>query len=121
MPRTPDSLTTYDLLHTPGIYAALSTDDGDVVLVAVRLVGITTAKDGSTSPCFHAYDHQLDEILFEPYELPDVIRDLLWPREVPAEVVAPVEPVYVEPFHAAGNIDDDPVTPGSSDYDGPAF
>ena len=120
MPRTPDSLTTYDLLHTPGIYAALSTDDGDVVLVAVRLVGITTAKDGSTSPCFHAYDHQLDEILFEPYELPDVIRDLLWPREVPAEVVAPVEPVYVEPVYVEP-VYVEPVPTGSSDYDGPAF
>lgn len=112
MPRAPSSLTTYDLLQTPGIYAALSQEDGDVVLVAVRLSGITTAKDGSTSPTFCDYHHDADEILFEPYELPAVIRDMLWPREVPTEVVAPVEPL---------TDNDDPVTPGSSDYDGPAF
>ena len=112
MPRTPSSLTTYDLLHTPGIYAAVSLEDGDVVLVAVRLVGITTAKDGSTSPSFCDYHHEANEILFEPHELPEILRDMLWPREVPAEVIAPVEP---------RTDNDDPVTPGSVDYDGPAF
>lgn len=103
-------------------------EDGNVVLAPIRLVGITTAKDGSTSPRFHGYYHEENEILFEPYELPAVLRDMLWPREVPAEVVAPVAPVAPVADECdercaescprrQSDTDTDTVPPGSSDYD----
>ena len=90
-------------------------------------------------------------ILLEPDELPAALRDMLWPREVPVEPSPPValsdlvdnktSPTSprtssqmdeymattglsverVHPFPAAGNIDDEPVPAGSSDYAGPVL
>ena len=113
MPRHPSTLTTYDLLHTPGLYAGLYRDhDGNIVFVPLVLTAISTHKDGTTTPVLRfasgadlvmatAWDDR-DGYLFEPYELPQGLRDLLWPRE--AAPVAPLEPVPT----------------GSSDYDEPA-
>jgi hypothetical protein len=137
MPRAPSSLTTYDLLHTPGIYAVVGRGY-NLVLVPVQLVGITATRDGRTLPIFRdrnvERDYQVgaDEILFEPYELPQILRDMLWPREVPTEVVAPVAPIPADECdercaescprrQSDTDTDTDTAPAGSSDYDGPSF
>lgn len=141
MPLSPSDLTTYHLDYTDGCFASavLEPETRAVSLLPVRLVGFNaSSRRGErtrTTQVFRAYslhgEHTLapTTILFEPYELPAALRDMLWPREVPAEVAAPVLDKATGPgtdgasdsFPAAGNIDDEPVPEGSSDYAGPVL
>ena len=163
MPLSPSDLTTYHLDYTDGRFASavLEPETRAVSLLPVRLVGFNaSSRRGEptiTVPVFRAHclhgEHTIapNAILFEPSELPTVLRDLLWPPSVPGKSSPPVAiadlidnktsptsprtssqlDAYtattglsverVHPFPAAGNIDDEPVATGSSDYDGPAF
>lgn len=159
MPLAPSDLTTYHIDYTDGRFASavLEPETRAVSLLPVRLVGFNaSSRRGErtrTTPVFRAYclhgEHTLapTAILFEPAELPAVLRDMLWPRELPVEPSPPVAlselidnktsptsprtssqldsymattGLSVErvapPFPDAGNIDDEPVLAGSSDY-----
>jgi hypothetical protein len=129
MPLSPADLTTYHLHHAPR-FILLGTGDAPMLsLLPVMLIEIVThhMADGSTRtvPVFEVpgsnEPHAIDPsaMLLEPYELPAVLRDLLWPPVSPPVAVAPVAPVADSAN--AGNIDDDPVPTGASDYDGPGF
>ena len=129
MPLSPADLTTYHLHHSPR-FILLGTGDAPMLsLLPVTLIEIVThhMADGSTRtiPVFEVpgskEPHAIDPsaMILEPYELPAVLRDTLWPPVAPPVAVAPVEPVA--DYANAGNIDYDPVPTGSSDYAGPSF
>lgn len=132
MPLSPANLTTYHLNYTDGRFASAvqEPETRAVSLLPVMLAGFNSRtrrgeKEHTTPvfvvPCLSG-EHTIapDSILFEPYELPAVLRDMLWPREVPAEVAAPDAPPTASPFPGAGNIDDEPDHAPSSDYSEPA-
>jgi hypothetical protein len=131
MPLSPADLTTYHLHHATR-FVLLGIGDAPMLsLLPVRLIEIVTHhnSDGSTRTV-QVFDvpgvaggarNAIDPsaMLLEPYELPAVVRDLLWPPVSPPVAVAPAAPVA--DYANAVNIDADPVPPGSSDYNGPAF
>jgi len=116
MPLSPADLTMYHLHHSPRFVWFRTVAAPMISLLPVTLIEIVThhVADGSTRtvPVFEVPDHIMPHaidpsaMLLEPYDVPAVLRGLLWPQVSPPVAVAPVEP--------------DPVPTGSSDYDGPA-
>lgn len=144
MPLAPSDLTTNHLDYTDGRFASavLEPETRAVSLLPVQLVGFNerrrVGQDVVAVPVFRvpclAGEHGIapTAILFEPDELPAVLRDMLWPRDVPSNTgsrgtldraTGPGTDgvTDVPPFPDAGNIDDEPVPAGSSDYAEPVL
>lgn len=96
MPLSPSDLTTYHLDYTDGRFASavLEPETRAVSLLPVQLVGFNERRRVGLDvvvvpvfrvPCLHG-EHTINPtaILFEADELPSVLRDMLWPREVPS-------------------------------------